>query len=609
MNQFQFLENQSQPELSELDIFEQDFSPEGIQNLLNAGYEPQQINEMITNKYETDAGGQKIVPYVPTGAEQRVDAFGKFLQGLGSFGDQYLGGLFSTFEDPYEAQKMSGKLLGLVDPYQQGGIGEFLPGFSYELAKERKDRLGQALSLLDLIPGGALIAAPAKQAIKSSAKVEGILSLNKVYHGSPNKNLTEASISKSKQSENFMPHVSATDSPLLAKSFTKGELGNLPEGKIYESVGDFKIIDYTSDEGKKIWESLGKTDFERSINAKKAGFDGRKINNYEKLKIDNFYPDIDYKDVKDASEIQFFKNLSLNPFQKGIASLSDDALDLQRIIDDPNLSNIEKVKQFKDHPAIINAEKQMSEIMPTNTMPGYGTPEWAANRQFNFPNKDIVGYEDAVDELYKRGRSMAYVEQGLEVPVDIMASTPGKEKIATYVIGPPASGKSAISNPLAVKYNATIIDPDEAKKVLPEFQGGIGGNAVHTESQEIISDVAKIAIARGDNLVIPTVGAKSEKLRNNIRKLQDEGYTVNLVLADIDPNLAIVRMNSRFIKEGRLINSDAAADYAGKPNIVYDNFKMEGIADGYGKIDTTTRIGEPKQIFDDTAEIFKDTGL
>ena len=467
MNQFQFLENQSQPELSELDIFEQDFSPEGIQNLLNAGYEPQQINEMITNKYEADAGGQKIVPYVPTGAEQRVDAFGKFLQGLGSFGDQYLGGLFLTFEDPYEAQKMSGKLLRLVDPYQQGGIGEFLPGFSYELATERKDRLGQALSLLDYIPGGAVIGAPAKQAIKSS------------------------------------------------------------------------IISST----------------------------------------------------------------------KGIASLSDDALDLQRIIDDPNLSNADKVKQFKDHPAIINAEKQMSELTPTNTMPGYGTPEWAANRQFNFPNKDIVGYEDAVDELYKGGRSMAYVEQGLEVPVDIMTSTPGKEKIATYVIGPPASGKSAISNPLAVKYNATIIDPDEAKKVLPEFQGGIGGNAVHVESQEIISDVAKIAIARGDNLVIPTVGAKSEKLRNNIRKLQDEGYTVNLVLADIDPNLAMVRMNSRFIKEGRLINSDAAADYAGKPNIVYDNFKMEGIADGYGKIDTTTRIGEPKQIFDDTAEIFKDSGL
>jgi hypothetical protein len=193
------------------------------------------------------------------------------------------------------------------------GIAQFLPFISGELAKAEGDMLGVALAPLDALGAAS---APAKAVAK-----KGILSLNKVYHGSPNENLTEASISKSKQSENFMPHVSATDSPLLAKSFTKGELGNLPEGKIYESVGDFKIIDYTTDEGRKIWDSLGKTDYDRSINAKKAGFDGRKINNYEKLKIDNFYPDIDYKDVKDASEIQFFKDLPLQPFTKGIQSL------------------------------------------------------------------------------------------------------------------------------------------------------------------------------------------------------------------------------------------------------------------------------------------------
>ena len=43
---------------------------------------------------------------------------------------------------------------------------------------------------------------------------------------------------------------SATNSPLLAKSLQK-EFGNLPEGKIYESTGNFKIIDYETDEGRK----------------------------------------------------------------------------------------------------------------------------------------------------------------------------------------------------------------------------------------------------------------------------------------------------------------------------------------------------------------------
>ena len=203
---------------------------------------------------------------------------------------------------------------------------------------------------------------------------------------------------------------------------------------------------------------------------------------------------------------------------------------------------------------------------------------------------------------------MAYIEQGLEVPTNVMARNTG-EKTATIVIGPPAAGKSAISNPLAIKNNATIIDPDEAKKVFPEFQGGVGGNAVHRESKALIDDVDDMAMARGDNVVYPKVGSKPDVIRNQILDLKDNGYKVNLVLTDLDPDLALIRMNQRFIKKGRLINADSANKYIGKSNETYDILKKEGIADGYGKIDTTTRIGEPKEIFDDTAEIFKDTGL
>jgi len=294
--------------------------------------------------------------------------------------------------------------------------------------------------------------------------------------------------------------------------------------------------------------------------------------------------------------------------RKGIASLDDDMLDLKNILDDVNLSNADKLKQIQGHPAIVKAEKLMNEIPKTNTMPGYGTPIWAANRKFNFPGKDIVGYADAGDELYKGGRKLAYTEQGLDVPTNVMARNTG-EKTATIVIGPPAAGKSAISNPLAVKNNATIIDPDEAKKIFPEFQGGVGGNAVHRESKALIDKVDEVAMKRGDNLVYPKVGGKPDVIRKQILDLKNRGYKVNLVLTELDPDLALVRMNQRFIKKGRLINSESAQDYIGKSNETYDILRKEGIADGYGKIDTTTRIGEPKEIFEDTAEIFKNTGL
>ena len=300
--------------------------------------------------------------------------------------------------------------------------------------------------------------------------------------------------------------------------------------------------------------------------------------------------------------------LVTNPMSKGIASLSDDMLDLKNVLDDVNLSNAEKLKQIKGHPAILKAEEQMKAIPYSDAVFHYGRPDFLAARKFNFPGKDIVGYNAATKELYQGGRSLAYIEQGLEVPTNVMAKNTG-EKTATIVIGPPAAGKSAISNPLAIKNNATIIDPDEAKKVFPEFQGGVGGNAVHRESKALIDDVDDMAMARGDNVVYPKVGSKPDVIRNQILDLKDNGYKVNLVLTDLDPDLALIRMNQRFIKKGRLINADSANKYIGKSNETYDILKKEGIADGYGKIDTTTRIGEPKEIFDDTAEIFKDTGL
>ena len=165
-----------------------------------------------------------------------------------------------------------------------------------------------------------------------------------------------------------------------------------------------------------------------------------------------------------------------------------DKKDLERIINDPKLSDSLKTQQIINHPAIIRAEKQMNEIPKTSTAPDYGTANYMNNRQFNFSDKSVVGYEDGIDELYKGGKTLAYREMGLKIPENLIKKNTG-EKIAIINIGPPAAGKSAIANPLAVKYNATIVDPDEAKKVLPEFGGGIGGNAVHQESKVLANGI------------------------------------------------------------------------------------------------------------------------
>jgi hypothetical protein len=105
-----------------------------------------------------------IEPMEQTSAQKRVQGIASLLQRVG-----YGGG------DPRRSFQMSQKLLRTLDPYQQGGIGEFLPGFSYQLAQERGDKFGQLLSTIDLLPGAAIGTA----ALKAGKAGKGIETLAK----------------------------------------------------------------------------------------------------------------------------------------------------------------------------------------------------------------------------------------------------------------------------------------------------------------------------------------------------------------------------------------------------------------------------------------------
>ena len=138
-------------ELDKINIFEEPTPLESFQSKLDA-----------VPKRTPDVGS--IEPIKETPAEKRVRGLASLLQKVG-----YSGG------DPRKSYQMSQKLLRTVDPYQQGGIGEFLPGFSYELAQERGDKFGQLLSTIDMIPGAALGTA----AIKAGKAGKGVESITK----------------------------------------------------------------------------------------------------------------------------------------------------------------------------------------------------------------------------------------------------------------------------------------------------------------------------------------------------------------------------------------------------------------------------------------------
>ena len=234
----------------------------------------------------------------------------------------------------------------------------------------------------------------------------------------------------------------------------------------------------------------------------------------------------------------------------------------------------------------------------TDLEPDYGSDEFWAAREYDAGGQKIVGRDAAVDYLYNAARDLAWTDEGLTPPGKIQSG-----QRAVVMIGAPASGKSSVANPYARAINAAIVDADEAKKIIPEYRGGIGANAVHEESGELTDHVLSRSAAAGDNLVLPKVGASPASIEFLTKYLQSNGYHVDIVLVDIPGNEAWRRMIGRYHATGRVIPPavmERGIDGAPK---TYEALKQKGVADGFAKIDNTPAPGQPRRIEEDDAGI------
>ena len=258
-----------------------------------------------------------------------------------------------------------------------------------------------------------------------------------------------------------------------------------------------------------------------------------------------------------------------------------------------------------NHPAVVEGVREMTSIPKTNEMPDYGTPEFWENRQYTLTDgTPVVGREAAVDRLIDEARTLASREMRLETPV------PTKfERKAIIILGPPAAGKSTLANPIAAKYGATIIDGDEAKKIIPGFENGVGAGAVHEESSALIDAVKDVAIAGGENVVFPKVGGSPGSIRRLITELKEAGYNVDLMEMQVTPDEAMRRMYGRFASKGRLIPPDVARAVGDGPSRTFDTLVEEGIADGYTRIDNNPASGAPRPVIRDDRGILEGTGI
>jgi predicted ABC-type ATPase len=131
---------------------------------------------------------------------------------------------------------------------------------------------------------------------------------------------------------------------------------------------------------------------------------------------------------------------------------------------------------------------------------------------------------------------------------------PVKDKQITFVIGGPGAGKSTISEGIANRMGAKIVDSDFFKTRLPEFDGGAAAQRVHKESTMIRDMALRKATASGDNLVLETVSPKVEDIKGWIAEAKEKGYTTHVAFADVPMDISIPRAIQRYHETGRFVD-------------------------------------------------------
>lgn len=186
----------------------------------------------------------------------------------------------------------------------------------------------------------------------------------------------------------------------------------------------------------------------------------------------------------------------------------------------------------------------------------------------------------------------------------------GKHKIAfdgplnrdykmVLVLGLPASGKSSyLAEPISEEIGAFILDCDEIKELIPEYQEShsCAADAVHFESFAIMNDVMQEFLTgdmKGVNVVLPIVASDFDELMDTyIKPFEEAGYNVKAVFRSAKPNEAAARVVSRELRNGRIIRSAVAFSFGDKPEEVFNKLAEMTNAQGEPYVDPVEEVEE-----------------
>lgn len=202
-------------------------------------------------------------------------------------------------------------------------------------------------------------------------------------------------------------------------------------------------------------------------------------------------------------------------------------------------------------------------------------------------------------------------------------TNPKFERQAYLITGLPASGKSTIAAKVCDYYGAYLIDPDFAKRKIPEFDKSIAGaSRVHRESMQIslgnadasLPNLLAACLGMEANIVRPLIGNEKQKLDLFGKMLKDRGYAVHLCLVDLDRKNATGRALKRYLETERYVSLPYIFDdCANDASLIYYRYRTLSelnnascIWDSFGAISTAEHaptkidvlgVGNPAELF------------